>query len=83
MINDQVTTALIIGIIPALVFLLIVYFVNKSAARAEIAAISDTAPIVLPVMPLFTMTMDTVVTFEGKRYRIYFAVEDVQMIEDE
>ena len=84
MITDQVTNAIVIGLIPALVFLGIVLHltVNKQAARDATAALSDTAPIV-PVLPLFTADFDIVVEVQGRKYRVFFAVEDVQMIEGE
>ena len=84
MINDQVTNGIIIGLIPALVFLGIVLHlvVNKQAARDATAALSDTAPIV-PVVPLFTADFDIVVEVGGVKYRVFFAVADVRMIEGE
>lgn len=81
--NDQVTTALIIGIIPALIFLLTAYFVNRSAARDATAALAAYDALPVPVMPKFTCDLDIVIEFEGKKYRVFFAVADVQMIEGE
>ena len=83
MINDQVTTALIIGIIPALVFTLTVYFVNRSAARDATAALAAYDALPVPALPLFTADFDIVVEVGGVKYRVFFAVEDVQMVEGE
>ena len=63
----------------ALVWLAWAFWLWQNKERGK-GAPAETEP--LPVMPLFDMKIDTVVTFEGKRYRIYFEVEDVRMIED-
>ena len=66
----------------ALVWLAWTFWLWESKERKNATALSDTAPIV-PVLPLFTMTADMVVEFQGRKYRVEFVVVDVQMVEGE
>lgn len=79
---DQVTNGIIIGLIPALVFLALVLrmHIDKQAARKVTAPLAESEPLLL--MPKFTAGFDIVVEFEGRKYRVFFAVEDVRMIEE-
>ena len=80
---DPITEVIIYSSIVALVFLAAVVYLtfDKRAARdadAKLAAYDA-----LPVLPKFTCDLDIVVEFQGKKYRVFFAVADVQMIEGE
>ena len=64
----------------ALVWLAWTFWLWESKERGKGAA-AETEP--LPVLPLFTMTADMVVEFQGRKYRVEFVVVDVQMVEGE
>lgn len=81
--TDQVTNGIIIGLIPALVFLGLVLrmHIDRQAARNATAPLAESESLLL--MPKFTADFDILVEFQGKKYRVYFAVEDVRMVEGE
>ena len=81
--KDPITEALIFALIPSLVFLACVLYIHRRhvAQQAPVAS-ADTAPLV-PVFPKFSADMDFVIEdAEGRKYRVYFSVERVEMIED-
>ena len=81
--NDPITNVILYFSIVALVFLAWAFQLWRSRHAPATPALAETEPLPVPVMPKFTCDLDIVVEFQGKKYRVYFAVADVQMVEGE
>ena len=79
--NDPITNVILYFSIVALVFLAWAFQLWRSRHAPATPALAETEP--LPAMPKITADFDIVVMVEGKRYRVFFAVADVQMVEGE
>lgn len=81
--NSLMIDIILYSSIIVLVVCAAVLYVNRAAARDATAALAEGQPL-KPVLPRFTAEMDFVIEdVNGKRYRVYFSVERVEMMADE
>ena len=83
--TDPITEVILYSSIVALVFLAAVVYLtfDKRAARDADAKLAAYDALDVPALPKFTCDLDVLVEFQGKKYRVFIAVADVQMVEGE